>query len=469
MKTYCLLAVTAICICFSMHAHAQVETQIPFDESGKIVTLTYSQNKKIELFDRPETFVEARLFRRSDSAFVLEILRKDGTVTNRERKEIGSSELRAIRVRVGTYLELYGDAAFLGLRETEDEPVLSSGGLDQSGRSALLWGSTLWSLFYYGTATTIALGIVDEEGGSAPTTAAVYLITGGLGYLAPALLTKNAPVSDGAASLALGGMFQGAIHGWLLAGLIGGEDASDRLGFGLSILTGIGESVAGYAIGTNTNIEEGKASVINTTEFYGMATGGLLALTILGEGLDGDGALRLSSGMAIAGAVGGIFVGNALGNAQHFSSTDASVYAISGLLGLTLPISVIGAIAPEEIDVRLATGLTVVGTVGGLLLGNELVKGLDFRGADGTGLVLGTLAGGLIGVGVGLLTDDPQVTSITTWTGAALGFGLGLVMADPLVEASSRGELKFEFNPLGILLGQRSTVPVPIGSMTYRF
>lgn len=448
---------------------AQVEVQVPFDESGKIVTLTPRQNRKIELFDSPDTFIEARLFQQSDSVFVLEVLRQTGLATNRERKNISASDLRAIRIRVGTYLELYADDKFLRPQdEVAEDYVPSAFEIDQSGRSALLWGSTLWSLFYYGTATSIALGVVDENGGTG-TVAAVYLLTGGLGYLAPALLTKNAPVSEGAVTLALGGMFQGAIHGWLLTGLIGGTDASERLGFGLSVLAGVGESVAGYVVGTNSGIEEGHASVINTTEFYGMATGGLLAFTIMGEGLEGDASIRIASGMALAGAVGGIFAGNILGRSQHFSSTDASVYAISGLLGITLPISVILAIDPAEIDLRLASGLTVVGAVGGLLFGRELVRGVDFLGSDGTGLVLGTFAGGLIGFGVGLLTDNSQITAATAWGGAALGFALGLAMSNPKDEARSRGELKFDFNPLGIVLGARSTVPVPVGSLTYRF
>lgn len=469
MKTFLQFAIVTMCLVFSGMVYAQVEVQVPFDEGGKIQTLTSVQNKKIELIDRPESFLEARLFSQPDSVFILEILRKSGSEITRERKVITAADLRAIRVRVGTYLELYADADFLRPRDRETpEYVPSSFEIDQSGRSALLWGSTLWSLFYYGTAATVAFGLTDDDN-SAGTAAAIYLIAGGLGYVAPALATKNAPVSEGAVTLSLGGMFQGAIHGWLVAGLVGGDNAGQRLGFGLSLLTGVGESVAGYVIGTKTNIEEGHASVINTTEFYGMAAGGLLAFAIMGEGLEGDATIRLASGMALAGTVGGIFVGNALGTAQHFTSTDASVYAVSGLLGITLPIAVLAAVSPNDLNVRVATSLTVVGAVGGLVIGNELVKGLDFRGADGTGLVLGTIAGGLIGLGVGLLTDDPQITAVTSWSGAALGFGLGVAMSSPREEGRSRGELKFDFNPLGILLGARSTVPVPVGSMTYRF
>ncbi|MBK6291830.1 MAG: hypothetical protein IPF59_08740 [Ignavibacteria bacterium] len=469
MKMFCRYSFVAILLFSTGVVYAQVETQIPFDESGKIVTLTYSQNKKIQLIDRPESFVEARLFSQSDSVFVLEILRKNGSETLRERKVITTSELRAIRVRVGTYLELYADADFLRPPDVDTpEYIPSSFEIDQSGRSALLWGSTLWSLFYYGTAATFALGLTDE-GSSGATAAAVYLITGGLGYLAPALATKNAPVTEGAVTLSLGGMFQGAIHGWLVAGLVGGDEVSERVGFGLSVLTGVSESIAGYVIGTNTNIQEGHASVINTTEFYGMATGGLLAFAIMGEGLEGDATIRLASGMALAGTVGGIFVGNALGQHQHFTPTDASVYAVSALLGITLPIAFLTAVSPSDLNVRVASGLTVVGAVGGLFIGNQLVKGLDYRGVDGTGLVLGTFAGGLIGFGVGLLTEESQITPITSWAGAALGFGLGLAMSNPRDEGRSRGELKFDFNPLGLLLGSRSTVPVPVGSMTYRF
>jgi hypothetical protein len=334
----------------------------------------------------------------------------------------------------------------------------------------MLWGSTIWSLLYYGTAASFTMGLYESETSSSGV-AATYIIAGGLGYIVPALLTSDAPVSNGAASLALGGMFQGAIHGWLLAGLLGGDDVSERLGFGLSLLTGIGETVAGYTIGTKTGITEGSAGVINTTEFYGMAVGGLLGLTILDTDAmaDGDAAVRLASGLGLAGAVGGIFLGSALASEQRFTPTDATVYGIAGVLGAFLPISVLATVQPTELSSRVVSGVTILGIAGGLVAGTAIVRGRDFRSGDATGIGLGTFAGALIGAGVALITEDAQAGPLLTWAGAAAGFGIGIAMAHPEVDLGLGGELDIEFNPLGLVLGSTLTRPVPVGSLTYRF
>jgi len=444
---FCLLTIVAV---------SQVETQVPFDTDGNVMMITKSLNNKLSIFDAPQSFMEARLFRTSDSTYVLEISRMNSGELQRERKPLTSADVKALRIRAGIVSAVGSDG---------EERAVGAGELDQRGRGALLWGSTLWSLFYYGSAASYVFG----NGRDYEPSAATYLIAGGLGYLLPALLTRNANVTEGAASLALGGMFQGAIHGWLLAGLIQGDNVDAKVGFGLSIATGIAETVGGYVVGSDTKITEGKASVINTTEFYGSVVGGLLGITILGFETNSDATVRLGSGLALAGAAGGIVLGNLLGNEQYFSPTDATVYGTAGLLGLTLPYAILLAAREGEIDGRLVSGLGIVGVAGGLIAGNELVKGLNYRGSDGTGIVLGTLAGALIGVGIGVLAEDTRVAIITTWLGAAGGFVTGLAMAKPSVEGRSTGSLKFDFNPLSLVLGARSTVPLPVGSLTYRF
>ncbi|HLP27088.1 MAG TPA: hypothetical protein VK147_00515 [Candidatus Didemnitutus sp.] len=449
MKNLRLIFFVLIALTATVPGLAQVEIQVPFDENGNILVFTKEINDRLAIFDTPASFTEARLFKITDSTFVLEVSRLVGTNIARERKQLSRAEVKSLRVRVQGAIP-HDDKAFL----------------DQSGRSSLLWGSTLWSLVYYGSAASYVFSNNDNFEPSAAT----YLIAGGVGFLLPALLTNDANVTEGAASLALGGMFQGAIHGWLVSGLIAGDDLGPKVGFGVSIITGVTETVVGYVVGSNLGIKEGKASVINTTEFYTMVCGGLLGLTIIGpEEFGNKVGLRLSSGLALAGAAGGIILGNAISNAQYFSPTDATVFGTSGLLGLTLPYAVIVAVIDGSIDGRLVSGLGIVGAAGGLLIGNELVKGLNYRGQDGTGVVLGTLAGALIGVGVGVLADDPRVGAVAAWVGGAAGFATGLAMARPESEGRSSGQLKFDFNPLGILLGARSTVPVPVGSMTYRF
>lgn len=427
--------------------HAQVERQIAFDEAGKILVITKSLNDEYRWFEPTETFLEARLFRMTDSAFVLEITRRSDQGNERERRQLSMVEMLSLRSRI----------------QVQPLPV-EVGGLDQSGRSTLLWGSTLWSLFYYGTAITYALS-AEGEAGAAPS----YLIAGGLGYFVPALLTQNANVTAGAATLAVGGMFQGALHGWALAGLIGGENVNSRTGFALSVVGGVSETVAGYVIGTNTGISEGAASLINTTEFYGAAGGALAALTIVGTDVSGNTGIRVLSGLGLIGAAGGIFVGNEIIKSQHITTSDATVYAVSGALGLGLPYAILSAVNPSDVSARLITGIGLLGAAGGLYLGTRFIDGLDYRDDDGTTVLLSTLAGGVVGLGVSQIVDSPNAIWPIVWASSAGGFIIGRALARPDVESKSMGKLDVQFNPLGLVLGARSTVPLPIGSITYRF
>lgn len=441
------LLIAAGLLITQLAAHAQIERQIPFDESGKILVITKSLNDEYRWFEPTETFLEARLFRMTDSAFVLEITRRSDLGNERERRPLSMVEMLSLRARIQL-----------------NAAPFEVGGLDQSGRSALLWGSTLWSLLYYGTAISYAF---SSEGSAVA--APSYLIAGGLGYFIPAILTQDANVTAGAASLAVGGMFQGALHGWALAGLIGGENINPRTGFALSVLGGVSETIAGYVIGSNTGISEGAAGLINTTEFYGAAGGALAALTIVGTDVSGNTGIRVVSGLGLLGAAGGILVGNEIIKSQHVTSSDATVYAVSGALGLGLPYAILSAVSPSDVSSRLITGIGLLGAAGGLYLGTRLIDGLDYRENDGSTVLLSTLAGGVIGLGISQLVDSPSAIWPIVWASSAGGFFVGRALARPDVETKSMGKLDFNFNPLGLVLGARSNVPLPIGSVTYRF
>lgn len=429
---------------------AQTEQQVPFDNNGTVFTIDRAFNDKHLIFDGAAEFYEARLFKRTDSTFVLELTRLSGKSYVRDRQELSAQDVAELKSRISKIVDF--SAA------TDHLPKL-----DQSGRSALLWGSTLWSLFYYGTAISYAISGPDFNIG------ATYLIAGGLGYLVPMALTGDAEVSTGASTLALGGMFQGAIHGWLLGAVILGPELDVRFGSALSSITGVAETVAGLLIGKNMAISDGRASAINTSSFYGMVCGGLLGITAFGPEFNGAVGARVSSGLALAGSVGGMLVGNALANDQNLTPADGTMYATSGLLGLTLPYAVMMAFADSPLDGRIISGAGIVGAIGGLWLGTELVRGHDFDSDDASTVVLGTLAGAVSGIGVGLLLKDARLYTPLMWAGAASGFGLAIGTRSPRPEGRSFGHLQFNINPVDLALGARSAIPIPVGSLTYRF
>ncbi len=409
------IVMVVLLVTASYGTQAQVERQISFDDAGKILVVTKSMNDEYKWFEPIGTFLEARLFKMNDSAFVLEILRRADQGNERERRQLSMIDMAALRARI----------------QISAGSPMETGGLDQSGRSALLWGSTLWSLFYYGTAITAAFSPSGDV-----TPGATYLIAGGLGYFVPMILTQDANVTAGAASLAVGGMFQGALHGWALGGLISGSNLSARTGFALSVLGGVSETIAGYVIGTTTGISEGGAGVINTTEFYGAAGGALAALTIMGNLVDGDASIRVLSGLGLLGAAGGVLVGNEIIKSQHITSSDATVYAVTGALGLGLPYAILSAVNPSDVSSRVITGIGLVGAAGGLYLGTRLIDGLDYRENDGTTVLLSTLAGGIVGVGLAQIVDSPQAIWPIVWASAAGGFFIVAPLPVPTVSRS---------------------------------
>lgn len=428
------------------------ERQLSFDTKGTLYVLTAPVNNRFGVLPEYPTLIEARIFSESDTVITLDVVLESAGGRQRQRVPITAERLRSIRSVMDAEVAVH-------------TPTASD--LDQSGRSAMLWGSTLWSLFYYGAASSYVF--TGETNSAWP-----FLVGGGVGFLIPALLTNNAPVSDGAATLALGGMFQGILHGWSLALLVQGSEAEDaRLAAGLSVLGGITEAVVGYAVGTNTGIEEGHASVINSTAFYGLIAGGLTSALIFDNvGFDDDAAARVAGGLGLAGATAGVLIGNEIGRDGTWTSGDASVYAVSGLLGTTFPVAVLSAIQPDDISASVAAGLGLAGTVGGLWLGTEIVRGVDY--SSSALISLSTLGGGLVGFGVAALTETSETAILLPWLGAAGGFGLGMALSSTTIEgSSSMGSLEFDVNPAGPYILRTDangiTRPAPFATMRYRF
>lgn len=436
------------------------DVQVAFDSSHTVYVITTELNNEYQLITGFDGFVEARLFVGADSSFSLEVVTESGGQRSRVTRSMTRSDVDALRHRLTTVMA----------DDVERTVYSGNAELDQSGRPSLLLGSTLWSLLYYGTAISMTF---DANEPAIP-----YLITGGMGYLVPALLTNNAPVTDGAASLALGGMFQGTIHGWALAFLVSGDNLfnedTPRLGFGLSVLTGVTETVAGYVVATKTKMSEGRAAVINTSAFYGMMCGGLLTVAAFDQiEPSSEVSARALGGISLAGAVAGVMVGNAVANGQHYSSGDATMYGICGFLGAALPWIAATTISMDDVNFSTVGLASAATTAAGLWLGDKLVRNKDYRATDGTISSISVLGGALLGLGCAMAIDNTSAMGALTYVGAVGGFGLSLAMAKPTTDAKSTSGLDINVNPLGPLMTYRDaygiTRPAPFVVARYRF
>jgi len=445
-----IVIVTAI-LCTALNVCAQ-ETAVPWDSAGRIYVLNQDLESQVELFRSTPGFLEARIFKIADNMYVLEVYSVSEGKQSRSRNEMTQTQLDDL-------LNKFRERVLL------NAPSI---GLDQRGRSALLWGSTLWSLFYYAPMITVAIG--SEE--SNITTALPFLIAPVLGYVIPSALTANSDVTDGSASLALGGMFQGAIHGWAVAGVIQGENLDQQVGAALSVGVGIAESVAGFLIAKDNNLHEGQTGPINTTMFYGAAVGvfsGLLA------GSDENGvemSTRVAGAVGLVGAAGGAVIGTMLGNTGRYSPGDGGIYATMGALGATFPLAILALV--DLPDPRYFFGAAILTTAGGLFIGDRIASLGDFKSSLIP--VLSTLGGGVFGLGIGILTDDPDLVPMCIWGGAALGFTFAVATMDVDPDGTWRDHsgLNFSINPTGVAYAvlptsSMSTTNVPLASLSYSF
>jgi hypothetical protein len=314
---------------------------------------------------------------------------------------------------------------------------------------------------YYGTAVSQAVGGSTDASG--------YLVMGGAGFLVPYLLTKNASVPEGASTLAIGGMFQGAIHGWLLGGLLYGNDLSARTGWGLSATIGVAETVGGFMIAKHSGLTAGEASLMNTSMFYGTVFGALGGGNFITESTTASSDIRLITGLGLAGAVAGVVTANAIRHGTRVNVADASVFSVTTFVTSVLPLAVLPVVT-DSYDGTLFSALTMASIAGGMAMGTLLIDGVDYPEGSALYYPLGAVAGGAIGLGIAsMLSMNNRGIPLVTTLGAALGFVLVLTSEDIVAEARRFGALEFDVNPMGVLLASQANVPVPVARMQLRF
>lgn len=444
----------AALLCTGASADEVRETRVPIDAEDQIDVIDRDLASLLELFGEIEGFFEARLYQASDSTFVLEILRRsDGSVV-KIRRPLSAEEVRELRETVTE-------------RITSREPQRV---LDQTGRTRLLIGSLVLSLGYYGWAVPTVLDIDDAR-----TAVGAYLITSGLGFFLPAVTTRRAQVTDGAATFAVYGASRGILYGMLLDEMITGEgadeddDAEARRKIGIGLFTSVLGGLGGFSIASRSEMTPGAAEVLGTCGDFGLGWGAGAAY-LAGFSEEDEG--RSTAGCLLAGAGLGLAAGKWLSDRQPYTRGDAYVLETAGWLGTYLVLSGAHIAGVRDGDGTVTAAMT--GSVAGLAAGHHLVRGEEFGTGQGVLVGLSTLAGGLVGLGIAYLahsedaSDDAMVNLFLGLSslGAAGGFwvmydayeggGYGSQKAvsprrpDPSAERNAAG---FSSGRLGVLPG----------------
>jgi hypothetical protein len=384
-------------------AVAAQEVQVPLDRDGRVLTIERGLARQLDLFlhDYPE-LQRVRLFEAGDG-FVLEIsFQRDGRAA-RYRVPMTDAEVDQLRARVSA-----------ALAESAPEQ-----GLNQDGRYLLLGTTTVLGLGYYGWAVPAVLDIHSSRGGLA-----TYMLTAGASFVIPYLYTRSRPVTYGMANAGFWGATRGLSHGTYLANTLA-DRPSFRATVGSAVAVSLTEGLIGYTWARRTGMSAGEAHTIGNFGDFGAGAAGQLMLVAQPS------ADRVVFGSLLAGTAAGVATGARLAPSLDFTWGDAEIHRAAYLLGAAHGAVVFDWIYGDNAsndDLRVLGGLLLAGSVGGTWAAHRILPDHDFTVGEGILVELGAAAGGLLGMGVGVLAgpDDPDSTLLFTLgaIGADLGFGI---------------------------------------------
>ena len=227
------------------------------------------------------------------------------------------------------------------------------------------------------------------------------------------------------------------------------------------MLASVGEGVAGYLWARGEDMTAGRANAIGTGGDFGLAGGLGLAYV---AGTD-DIAERTTAALALPAAAAGIYAAHRISAGRDNTWGDADVVYTAGALGILAGVAAADLVALEE---RPLAAAGMLGGAAGLYLGGRHVRGADFTVGQASLHRLGTIAGGLVGLGLGALVsvedEDPTAALVGTAAGATLGY-LGTYRSLARAAREQRGESgplawKVKVSPAGVL-GLASGVGMP--------
>jgi hypothetical protein len=419
--------VGALLLVFWGVAQAQVVTEspAPFDSAGRIMTVTPPLVARVglpsDVWPVTGDYEEARLYASSAGGYVLAVHRRGGTI---ERYTFTDEAREALRVAVSRGM------AVAGRPVTEERPELIS----EPARGAFVRNQMLIAALIYGPAAAT----FPEDGSER--TAAYLLVTGGT-FFALMAASRNIAVTRAQNHLATDGAYRGAFMARGLAFAFDVDEDDEDAWAASALLGGIVGSLAGFRLGRGYTDSEARAATFGSTTLGGTTAGVLGALGAF------DGA-QSNERMAVASIVAAGLLGYPLGVRYprrawyRVTAGDVMTLLPAGLVGGAL-----GATLVANSDDRVITALVTAGYLTGVLAGDwMLVRQYDFTEGEARLTQLGTLAGGLIGLGVSVMSDADEIAALALVSvGGLAGMALTVSIADPQL-AGARTGMRFEPN-----------------------
>ncbi len=479
-----LLLALALFIPFAVPSglHAQVverERQEVVWPGAGVLEIAPELRNRLGLFPEVEGFRVARLFLREQGGAVLEIESFREGRLHRERRLLGDDDIQSFRA------ELEDRQAALGGRAV----------FTREGRGALVLGHTVLGLGYHGWAVPLALDIDSGQGA-----VAAYLLTAGASFYLPYRLTRERSVSEAHRALSLYGGSRGIASGLFLGDLLVGDEAPGvydpdrddrrrRLRFTGGILTGAAGGLLGFHAVDRWAPDEGTASLWGAVGDFGLVSGAALGLV---AGPYAEETVRVQDGdliydetrlrnrqaghaLTLAGQAAGLGLGVWLLRDRRYSTGDVAAFRSAGVLGAQVGATVTRAAGVDE-SRGIAAGALAAG-LGGVVLGDRLLREVELSRGEGLLVNAGHLAGGAAALGITYLIveeiDEHPVLFLSTSTlGSLLGAGLvwravrtdGVIRARGGMGTSGGGSPDGAGRPMGrvegtgVLPGPRSMV-----------
>jgi hypothetical protein len=429
----------ALLIFSALRMSAQiVERPVPFDSAGLVTVMTPFLAEKAAL--RPPwwpvsgDFTEARLYTANDSTYVLAVGRRTGVV---ERYTLSATDRDAIRAVVSRLPR--------GVIVARND-----------ARNAFVTKQTILGLVAYGP--TFAGAISDNSAG----VTAGYLVVAGGTFFAASEIARRTSISRAQSDLAFNMGHNGALAGWAATYALG---ASNRVQSGGAFVGGLTGASLGVAIGRNMT----EADAVGAS--FGSDIGALIGWGTM-EAIRGqetctpnqDPTLpptcnrplsrRVEATMILASGIIGYPLGLLYPRNARYNVTPGDIQTLWGttLLGMATSGAVfIGRNTSGRTVAAALTGGAVIGIVAG---DRFLVQRYDHSRTDGGRVVLGTVAGGLMGAGIATITNTNNPDPHLVLGLAAVGGLVGIIATERYLEPESdagRPRIRVTFNPAGIV------------------
>ncbi|HEX2777855.1 MAG TPA: hypothetical protein VHM30_00035 [Gemmatimonadaceae bacterium] len=417
------ISLTLLTVVAASSATAQItETPVTFDSAGRVPAITQALAERLHLAPPAwpvlGSFVNARLYSRSDSGFTLVVARSNGSF---DRYALNAAEAESLRGLIRTAIAS-GRRAGLG-----EQTIAFS---DPAG-NAFVRNQALLGILIYGPAAATLVGSSSRDGSAAAATE--LLVSGGTFFAALARRSASPPVTTAQNILATHAATRGAALGLALATAGNASQAETVAG---SILLGsVGGTIVGLAAGKRMSDGEAASAGLGAD---------LAALTSLGV-MGASGVFYHNNGATTRGAmlgasaalVGGYFVGPQYAWRARYTVTAGDVRALSTTALLGAAVAATPFIDDKPHDERVIYGALTAGLLGGAVFGDRvLVRPRDHTRSEGTLLWTGASAGALVGAGVAAAGD---AGARTTWMIGTTGALLGVLATEAVLRPAPGG------------------------------